>query len=67
MKMYHILIGLAITFVAILVCFAFAAISDSQSKATDSNGLPLGVHKFRDGNNTCYAYYDHALSCVRGE
>ncbi len=41
--------------------------SDPSYLNEDSRSVPRGIGKFVDGNNTCYVFYQNAISCVRND
>ena len=61
-------------FVVLIIAslFAFGCSSNSDKPKpnrppAEREGLPYGVAKFKDGDNTCYIYYSDSISCVKGE
>lgn len=59
-------------FVVLIIASLFAfGCSDSKPRPVrppaDREGLPYGVAKFKDGDNTCYIYYSDSISCVKGD
>lgn len=49
---------------SIILLFALTLSSCCENDGSNI-GLPRGLSKFRDGDYTCYMYYQHSVSCVK--
>ena len=49
-------------YIILLFLFLTACCDDAPRGGTS---YPYGVHKFQDGNVTCYTFYDKGISCLK--